>query len=182
MKSPLAMLFAGFAFSTQVHAAPDLTEDVRARIANAVERYASAIACAGVRVQPGNVYLLDPGRLDDRLPKYAVLWTGDIRCQGGSGTEATHLAIATVNTGQYVVQPELSSPVIRFDSPVRFVTRVVSAASDTLILEGNEYAPADPRSHPTVPVRFTLRAHRDGHWKLTDKIHLDKVTDAHGNH
>lgn len=144
-------------------------DEVAAGIANAAERYVNAVACPHVKVRPGDVHLLDPGQMDSHLPKFAVLWTGDLGCFGGSGSERTHLAIATVNTGQYVVQPELSSPVVQFESPVRFVTRVVSATGNTLVLEGKDYAAGDPQSNPTIPVRFTLRASDNGDWKLVDK-------------
>src|SRR5204862_6016983 len=111
---------------------------VKTGISNAVERYANSISCRGIKVQPKDVLTLVPGKEGTTLSKYAELWSGDLGCFGGSGTESTHLAIATVNTGQYVVQPELSSPVVAFESPVRFVTSVVSNDADTLVLEGKE--------------------------------------------
>lgn len=75
----------------------------------------------------------------------------------------------TVDTGTVLVQPQLSSPAVAFDSPVRFVRRVVGSGPDSLVLEGKEYGPGDPNSNPTVPVHFTLRADGKGNWKLADK-------------
>ena len=38
--------------------------------------------------------------------------------------------------------------------------------------QGRKYTPADARSTPSVPVRFTLRADPQGNWRLVDKIRL----------
>jgi hypothetical protein len=163
-------LFACLAIPLGASAAPRPETDIKAGIANAVERYANAISCNGIKIRPEDVLTLKPSGNGPTLPKYAVLWTGDLGCYGGSGTEATRLSIATVNTGQYVVQPELSSPVTAFESPVRFVSLVVSNSADTLVLEGKEYAPNDPRSNPSIPVQFTLRVDAHGGWKLVGKV------------
>lgn len=168
MKISFTML-ACLAISSGASAAPRSADEVKAGISNAVERYANSISCKGIKVQPEDVLTLESGNDKEILPKYAVLWSGDLGCFGGSGTEATRLAIATVNTGQYVVQPGFSSPVVAFESPVRFVTRVVSNNADTLVLEGKEYAPTDPRSSPSIPVRFTLRVSEKGDWRLVGK-------------
>jgi hypothetical protein len=152
-------------------AAPKSEADIKAGIANAVERYANAISCGGITVNPTDVLALTPYHEDAAtLSKYAVLWSGDLGCFGGSGTEKTRLAIATVNTGHYVVQPELSSPVAAFDMPVRFVKRVVSHSAGTLVLEGMTHGPNDPRSNPSIPVRFTLREDASGAWKLAGTV------------
>ena len=109
--------------------------------------------------------------MDDRMDaKYAVLWVGDIGCAGGSGTEGTNLSIVTISTGDsYVVDPLQSSPVIQFESPVRFVERIVGNTRDSLILEGMEYGPKDPNCCPSIKVRFTLRVDEKGNWKLVEK-------------
>jgi hypothetical protein len=102
--------------------------------------------------------------------KYAVLWAGDIGCAGGSGSEETNLSIVTISTGDsYVVAPLLSSPVIQFESPVRFVERIVGNTRDSLILEGKEHGLKDANCCPSIPVRFTLRADEKGNWKLSEK-------------
>ena len=169
MKISFAMLTC-LAIAASASAAPRSADEIKTGISNAVERFANSISCRGIKVQPEDVLTLAEDQNEETLPKYAVLWSGDLGCFGGSGTEATHLAIATVNTGQYVVQPELSSPVAAFESPVRFVTRVVSNNADTLVLEGREYAPTDPQSNPSIPVRFTLRVDAKGDWRLVDKV------------
>ena len=88
----------------------------------------------------------------------------------GSGTEGTNLSIVTISTGDsYVVDPLQSSPVIQFESPVRFVERIVGNTRDSLILEGMEYGPKDPNCCPSIKVRFTLRVDEKGNWKLVEK-------------
>ena len=163
-----ALLF--LMFSPSAHAAEKSPEEVKRGIADAVRRYANAISCPGVKVRSEDVLALVPGEDDDRrLSKYAVLWTGDLGCFGGSGIEATHLAIATISGGKYIVDPRLSSPVVEFESPVRYVKRVVSYNEDSLTLQGNVYGPQDKTGNPTIPVRFTVKLDEKGNWKMTDK-------------
>ncbi|MET0855713.1 MAG: hypothetical protein ABWY27_03095 [Telluria sp.] len=175
----LAVVLVGaLAISLGASAAPRSEIDIKRGVAEVAERYANAVSCGGVTIKPEDVLTLsayqDDGGL--ALSKYAVLWHGDLGCMGGSGSEMTRLAITTINTGHYVVQPELSSPVAAFESPVRFVSRVVSSGADTLVLEGMEYAPNDPRSTPSKAVRFTLRMDPKGGWRLVDKIGIAAVT------
>ncbi len=164
-----ALLF--LAMSPLAHAAPDRSnDDIKRGVADVVRRYANAIACPGVKVRPEDVLALVPSEDDDRrLSKYAVLWTGDLGCFGGPGIEASHIAIATISSGKYVVDPRLSSPVIEFDSPVRYVKRVVSYTDDTLTLQGNVSGPQDVRGVPSVPVRFVLKVDEKGNWKMSEK-------------
>ncbi|MFL6660200.1 MAG: hypothetical protein ACJ8GW_19095 [Massilia sp.] len=169
MKLPAAALLL-LALSSVAHAADRSNDEIKRGIADAVRRYANAIACPGVKVRPEDVLALVPSEDDDRrLSKYAVLWTGDIGCFGGTGIEASQIAIATISTGKYIVDPRLSSPVVEFESPVRFVKRVVSYTADTLTLQGNVYGPQDTRANPSVPVRFVLKVDEKGNWKLLDK-------------
>lgn len=156
--------------SCSVHAAEKSSEEIKRGIADAVRRYANAISCPGVKVRAEDVMALLPGEdAGQRLSRYVVLWSGDLGCFGGAGIEATHLAIATISGGKYVVDPRLSSPVIAFDSPVRFVKRVVSYSEDSLTLQGNVYGPQDKAGNPTIPVRFTVKVDDKGNWKLTEK-------------
>jgi hypothetical protein len=176
MKTVAAALVC-LATSLSAHAQPEPTATARTGVAGAVERYANAIACVGVKVSPDDVLMLTAGYPAAPLARYAVLWVGDMTCYGGSGTEKTYLAIATQNSGQYLVQPELSSPVVAFESPVRLVRRVVSHSAKNLVLEGMEHGPGDPPSAPTVPVRFILRLDGKGDWKLADKVFLKNAAE-----
>lgn len=175
MKLFAAAIFLATSFTAS--AQPAALAAARAGVAGVVERYANAVACPGVKVRPADVLMLSAGYPEALLPKYAVLWNGDMTCFGGSGAAKTQLAIVTFNTGQYVVQPELSSPVVAFESPVRFVTRVVSYSARNLVLEGKEYGPGDPDSAPSVPVRFILHLDGKGDWKLADKVFLTSGAD-----
>ncbi len=171
---PTFALLGCLTFATGAVAAPQSPDYIRAGVADAVSRYANAVACPVGAVAPAQVLTLVADTQAETLPKYAVLWSGDMGCFGGSGSEKTQLAIATYNTGRYVVQPQLSTPSVAFDSPVRFVSRVVGAGADTLVLEGKEYGPNDPQSTPSIPVRFTLRADDKGNWRLVDKVRTGK--------
>lgn len=166
----VAVMCLASALAQAVQPAPTKAE--QAGVASAVARYVNAIACPGVRITPADVMLLSNGDAGVALPKYAVLWNGDLACFGGAQADKTYLAIATLNTGQYVVQPELSSPVVAFESPVRLVSRIVSYTGRILVLEGQEYGPGDPDNAPSVPVRFMLRVDGKGNWMLVDKVFL----------
>ncbi|MES2756353.1 MAG: hypothetical protein V4693_03185 [Pseudomonadota bacterium] len=96
-----AVVLTFLGVSLSAYAAPTSESDIKIAIANAVERYANAISCGGIKVKPEDVLTLAPYGDGPTLSKYAVLWSGDVGCFGGSGTEMTRLAIATVNTGQY---------------------------------------------------------------------------------
>ena len=128
MKILFTAVLVGIVLASSAQAAPDRSNDeIKRGIADTVRRYANAIACPGVKVRPEDVLALVPSEDDDRrLSKYAVLWSGDLGCFGGSGIEATHIAIATISSGKYIVDPRLSSPIVEFESPVRFVKRVVT--------------------------------------------------------
>lgn len=170
MKTVFAAL-ACMMFATAAHAAEKekSPEEIKRGIVDAVRRYANAISCPGVKVRTDDALALVPVQDDERmLPRYAVLWSGDLGCFGGSGIEATHLAIATVSSGKYIVDPRLSSPVVGFESPVRFVKRVVSYTPDSMTLQGNVFGPQDTRE-PSIPVRFTVTVDEKGNWKMTDK-------------
>jgi hypothetical protein len=168
----LVAALAGLTTSLAVCAEPAVGSAARAGVASAVQRYANAIACPGVNVMPADVMMLSAGYEGAFAARYAVLWVGDMRCLGGAGSGQVQLAIATFNNGQYVVQPELSSPVVAFESPVRVVTRIVSHNARNLVLEGKEFGPEDPPNTPSVPVRFILRVDGTGNWKLVDKVFL----------
>jgi hypothetical protein len=151
-------------------AADKTSDDIKEGIADVVKRYANAVACPGVRVRPADVLTLVPYKRGERQQaRYAVLWTGDPGCVAGPGDEATYIAIATISGGRFVVDPRLSSPMVSFESPVRFVRRVVDYTEDSLILQGNIYGPQDPHDKPSIPVRFTLQVDEQGNWKMVEK-------------
>jgi hypothetical protein len=162
----LALMSNAFAQS-----APPVQE-INKQVIRAVTNYKSAISCSETKVEPKDIAALIPYKSsDDRLDAtYAVLWTGDIGCAGGSGTEATHIALVTIGAGDsYLVDPLRSSPTASFDSPTQYIQRLVGNTRDTLVLEGKEHGPKDANCCPSIPVRFTLRLSDKGNWKLTEK-------------
>jgi len=161
----------GIASGCFAQSAPPVQE-ITKQIVKSVTNYANAISCPGVKVEPKQIAALLPYKtFDDRMDaKYAVLWSGDIGCAGGSATEFTNVSIVTVGAGDaFVVDPAQSSPLIQFESPVRYVSRIVGNTRDSLILEGWEQGPNDPNCCPSILVRFTLRVDEKGNWKLTEK-------------
>lgn len=170
MKKVLLALVFGACAQAAVAAVDKTSDDIKEGVADVVKRYANAIACPGVRVRPADVLTLVPYKRGERQQaRYAVLWTGDPGCIAGPGDEATYIAIATISGGRFVVDPKLSSPLVQFESPVRFVRRVVEYTEDTLVLQGNIYGPQDAHNKPSIPVRFTLQLDDSGHWKMVEK-------------
>lgn len=147
-------------------------KDITAGVIRAATNYATGIACTESKIEARHIAALTPYKnFDDRMDaKYAVLWTGDIGCLGGSGTNGTHISIVTVGTGDsYIVDPLKSSPAINFESPVRYIEKIVGNTRDSLILEGMEYGPEDANCCPSINIRFTLKATQNGDWKLAEK-------------
>ena len=171
MKIAAAFVSVCLTMPAAAYAAPERSNDeIKRGVADAVRRYANAISCPNVKVRADDVLALTPFEDDyRRTSRYAVLWTGDLGCHGGAGMEASHVAIATINNGKYVVDPKKSSPVVEFEAPVRVVKRVVSYTDDTLTLQGNVHGPQDHQNKPSVPVRFTLRMDEKGNWKMVEK-------------
>jgi hypothetical protein len=147
-------------------------DEITKQIIQSVTGYANAIAGGNEGVTPDKIAALVPYKtIDDRYDaKFAVLWVGDIGGLGGMGTMQTNISIVTIGAGDsYIVDPLQSSPAIRFESPVRYVERLVGNTRDSLILEGMEYGPDDPNCCPTVKVRFTVKVDGKGNWKLVEK-------------
>lgn len=156
---------------------PPTAQEIVRRVVDAASKYADGIACREGKIDVKDVFALTPYKSrDDRWEaRYAVLWFGDVGCAGGSGTSHTHLAMVSFGMNDYAhVLPGLSSPQINFDSPVRFIERVVSHTRDTLVMEGMEAGASDPGCCPSIPVRFTLRVDKQGHWKMVERRELPR--------
>lgn len=170
-KIAVALGYFVFMSLSYAQSAPPVQE-ITKQVIRSVTNYANAISCPGISVEPKQIAALVPYKnLDDRMDAlFAVLWTGDIGCAGGSGTEGTNISIVTIGAGDsYVVNPLKSSPAIQFESPVRHVERIVGNTRDSLIVEGREYGPNDSNCCPTIKVRCTLRVDEKGDWKLVEK-------------
>lgn len=168
----IAAALAMITISVQAQSTPNVQEVTR-NVIKSAKSYVAAVACTELQqIEPRHVAALAPYKsTDDRLDaRFAVLWTGDIGCAGGSATESTNIAIVQIGAGDsYYVDPKQSSPVVEFASPVRYIERLVGNTKDTLILEGKEYGPKDANCCPSIAVRFTLKADQAGNWKLSEK-------------
>ncbi len=145
---------------------------ISSHVLGAAQQYQNAIACANSDKAQQAVIALTPytdsAHRDEA--RYAVLWSGDIGCAGGSGTSSANITVVGIGGGDgFFVDPAQSSPQINFDSPVNFIREVVNTTQDTLTLKGKEYAESDPHCCPSIDVRFTLRADDKGNWLLTEK-------------
>jgi hypothetical protein len=166
-----ALCYAAFMSGSYAQSAPPV-QKITKQVIRSVTSYADGISCHYTKIDAKMIAALVPYKtMDDRDDaKYAVLWPGDIGCAGGSGSDKSYLSIVRVSIGDsYVVDPLQSSPVIKFESPVRWVERIVGNTRDSLILEGKGYGPEDPNCCPSIPVRFTMRVDKKGNWKVTKK-------------
>jgi hypothetical protein len=172
--SLLLVVLFGLAVNCSAQEVPPVP-DITKQIVRAVQSYANAISCPAGTVSPKSIAALFPYKnLEDRdSAKYAVLWSGDIGCLGGSGSVATQIAIVTVGpNGHFRVVPGLSSPAIKFEGiQARSFPKLVGNTSDTLILDGLDYNPAggDGMCCPSVLVRVTVRADEKGNWAVVER-------------
>jgi len=154
-------------------------QEITKRIIESATAYANAISCHSGTIKPNQIAALVPWNRCNRrhAAKYAVLWNGDLGCQGGSNSSESYLSIVRVSsTGHsFFVALFESSPVIQFEFPVRYVDRVVGNTQDSLILEGVVHGPNDGLCCPSVKVRFTLRVDEKGNWKLVEEKPLNRV-------
>ena len=168
----IAAMLLGMGSSCFAQSVPPVQEITR-QVIKAATSYKDAIACADEgKIGAKDIAALVPWKTFYGRPDamYAVLWGGDIGCAGGSGTNGTHVSIVTIGAGDsYIVDPLQSSPVIQFDSPVRYVSRIVGNTRDSMILEGLEYGPEDSNCCPSSVVRFTRKLDEKGNWKLAEK-------------
>lgn len=170
---PLALtlfLALGLVLATPARAQSG-SDPLTPRIIEAARHWVRAIACA-VPPDPAMVIPLIPSRSPEARwdARYAVIWGGDLGCEGGSGTHGSHIAIAVLRAGDSVlIDPMQSSPVVRFPIPVRYVERVVSNTADSLTLEGMAYGDKDPNCCPSLPTRFTMRVDDKGQWRLVSR-------------
>ncbi len=97
--------------------------------------------------------------------EYAVIWTGDVGCNGGKGSAGVNIAIVKIGMGnQYYVDPRLSSPIIGFDASLASVTKIVSFKKDVIVLEGTK-----DTAGASLRVQISLRRDKIGNWKLINE-------------
>lgn len=167
MKNRLALLT--LLLSITANADELTTNEQYIKIIKSAKDYANSISCPGIEISKESVILLNPQKAEkyynDAL--YAVLWDGDIGCRGGSATENTNISLIAPSVGDtFVVLPSISSPAIKFNIPVRYVSEIVSHTNNTLTLTGMKYGPHDPNSAPSIPDLFTVKIDKNGNWNL----------------
>ena len=177
----LASVVLGSLFMTNASAAqPELDPaTIPARVLDVAQQYQNAIACANIDKAMQPVIALTPYTDSDHRDeaRYAVLWSGDIGCAGGSGTSTANITIVGIGGGNgFFVDSTHSSPHITFDSPVTLVREVVNYTQDTLTLRGKEYRDSDPRCCPSINTRFTLREDEQGNWLLIEQYSEPQAT------
>lgn len=102
--------------------------------------------------------------------RYALIWRGDIRCTGGSGSSQPHITIVGLGSGGSVaVLPKLSSPVIEFDPSVRIINKIIDVTANELTLEGMDWSSSDALCCPSMPVHIFMRRDKKNNWKLIKK-------------
>jgi len=145
-------------------------QQITNQVKRSTELYSNAISCSPTKVSPKDIAALNPYKEDGMDAKYAVIWSGDVGCAGGSGTHFSNIAIVKAGIGTtFYVDPLLSSPGIAFEIPVRYVDKIVGNTRDTLILEGMGFGENDANCCPSIKLRFTLRVDEKGNWKMIEK-------------
>lgn len=152
---------------------------IPARVLEVAQQYQNAIACANIDKAMQPVIALTPYTDSDHRneARYAVLWSGDIGCAGGSGSSTANITIVGMGGGDgFFVDASRSSPHITYDSPVTLVREVLNYTQDTLTLRGKEYRDSDPHCCPSVNTRFTLREDEQGNWLLIEQYSEPQAT------
>ncbi|WP_143343450.1 hypothetical protein [Delftia sp. K82] len=161
------------ASSAQGLDAPSIKEQTK-RIIEAVSHYGTAIGCMDVAPTSKEIAAMIPYQsMENRLDaKFAVIWSGDIGCNGGSGSSGAHIAIVRVGSGDtFYVSASESEPQI--DSPLpRSVERLVGATKNSLILDTRDYGEKDANCCPTERQRITIRQSEKGSWKKVEMKQL----------
>jgi len=172
MKFLAALILAGAgignAWSQVVPGEKQITREVM-KVATA---YADAISCEHSKIGVKSIAALTPFEADSAWDaRYAVVWSGDIGCEGGTGSINSAISIVKGGMGSsFYVDALRSSPSIKHEIPVRRVERLVANTADSLTIEGKAYGPADGNCCPSVNVRATLKVDAKGNWKMVERI------------
>ena len=148
-----------------------LTSISRSNIVKAVENYAHGVACE-VNV-PAPMQIGEVGKDVLGKPEYAVLWAGDIGCQGGNGTSTENIAIVKhggFSMPRYYVDPRRSSPEVSIDhGRLDLSTRILSSTANSIRIESKTFGPHDSLCCPSLKILGTLVEHESGNWVLINK-------------
>ena len=139
-------------------------------VISAAQSYADSLGCAS-GIEPTDMVGLLPWKkgIIREDAEYAVIWYGDIGCNGGSGTTTANIAIVKIGSGNtFYVVPGRSSPQIDFEtvSSRHSVSRILGNTQNTLTLEGYDYAENDAMCCPSIRKQFTVRSDEKGNWHI----------------
>lgn len=141
---------------------------VKQQVLEVASQYAKSIACEGIFKENLVVPLIPWNRSndDDNWDKaeYALIWTGQIGCHGGSGASVYITVVRIGMGGGFYVEPRESSPAIEFTPPVFNITEVVAHTPGSLIVNAIDWAPGDGHCCPTKQIQMRLRKDKAGNW------------------
>lgn len=156
-------IFAAVPISYAAMPVSEITENV----ITVATKYADAVSCGNTEINSNRIAALVPWTEDNMREDaiYAVLWSADIGCAGGSGSSSTYISIVKVGGGNsFYVVPELSSPVIEFKTGTRFVNGILGNTSDLIIVEGLFHDDDDSNSFPSIKRKIAIKLDENGNW------------------
>jgi hypothetical protein len=143
--------------------------EVLQKVATAVDHYVTALGCEHGRVRKGDIAALElatpqeAGTGRGSLGRYAVIWSADIGCAGGSHTITDNIAVVRMGSdGNFYVQPSESSPAIRFDATLTNL-HIVSHTSTSINFTG-VYPRFSDRDGQAA--RITMAMDVNGNWDV----------------
>jgi uncharacterized membrane protein len=171
MKFLAALILAGAGIGSAWSQAVLSEGQIARDVVKAATAYADAISCEHSKISVKSIAALVPYKADSAWAvKYAVVWSGDIGCDGGTGSINSAISIVKGGMGSsFRVDPLRSSPSIKHEIPVRRVERLVAHTADSLTIEGKAYGPGDGNCCPSVNVRVTLKVDAKGNWKMVER-------------
>jgi len=134
--------------STQSYAT-DLAE-----VEAVVQRYASSVACGFEGAEFKAVQVAgDKNEPMSFMDYYAVIWSGDLGCNGGSGTHGVIMTtVGSRAAGTLLVIPENPNVFV----PTR-VVNAVAGAQGMVIIEGPAYLDDDPNCCPSGTASYVYK-------------------------
>jgi hypothetical protein len=142
---------------------------IKQQALKAASQYANSISCETL-IEENNLLALIPWNnvndLRERAKaEYALIWHGDIGCDGGTGTFNPYIAIINIGSGNsFVVNPLMSSPVVKFDVQVHRINGIIKYSKTELLLSGKTWGPDDGHCCPSIPVNILLTRDTNGNW------------------
>lgn len=113
-----------------------------------------------------NFHVIQISANDDYDKRYLVLWEGDIKHNGGSGSWGTamceivesHFGVLFVNASEHM-----------FDTSLRCIEDVIGFSNEQLIISGYRYGDNDHNNHPSLKYLITLEEHSVNKWTVVNE-------------